>query len=292
MLFFLIVILFYHHVTDAQTPCAMSSIGGANSLRVMSYNIRYDKAADGINRWSVRKQNVFNLIRTRAPDIFGLQEALRGQISDLKYNLPHYNYYGVGDRDGKTSGEFVPIFYRSDRFDLLDNGTFWLSNTPTKPGSEGWDGADTRICSWVKLRDRQTYEIFYHFNTHFASKGRIARLESARLILIQIMLITGYSIPIILTGDLNASPYSDVYHTITTNTPLKDSKILSQRSHCGPDRTFSTFFVDYGMVKCIDHIFITSQYFNILQHGTLNDSNNGFYPSDHLPVLTEITFKK
>ncbi|CAF0849376.1 unnamed protein product [Adineta steineri] len=258
MLFFLIVILFYHHVTDAQTPCAMSSIGGANSLRVMSYNIRYETASDGINRWS----------------------------------LPHYNYYGVGDRDGKTSGEFAPIFYRSDRFDLLDNGTFWLSETPTKPGSEGWDGAATRICSWVKLRDRQIYQIFYQFNTHFASKGSVARLESARLILIQILLITGYSIPVILTGDFNAPTYSDGYHTIITNTPLKDSKILSQRSHCGPNRTFSTFFVDYGMVECFDHIFITPRYLNILQHGTLNDSNNGFYPSDHLPVLTEITFKK
>jgi endonuclease/exonuclease/phosphatase family metal-dependent hydrolase len=270
---------------------AMLPLGDAYSFRVMSYNIRYDTVSDGHNQWSLRKDNVVNLIRLRVPDLFGLQEALPRQIADLNAALPAYRYYGVGDRDGKTRGEFAPIFYRADRFDLLDSGTFWLSKTPTKPGSEGWDAAATRICSWVKLRDRRTYQTFYHFNTHFDSKGRTARLESARLILTQTKVIAGFSTPTILTGDFNASPSSDAYHTFITNTQFKDSKNLSQKSHCGPDSTFSTFVVGNQMGKSIDHIFVTSQDFKILQHGTLTDSNNGFYPSDHLPVLAEITLK-
>jgi len=134
--------------------------------------------------------------------------------------------------------------------------------------------------------------MFYHFNTHFDSTGRTARLESARLILSQTKVIAGFSTPIILTGDFNASPHSDAYQTFITNTIFKDSENLSEKSHCGPDSTFSTFFVGNTMGKGIDHIFITSQDFKILQHGTLTDSNNGYYPSDHLPVLVEMTFRK
>lgn len=202
-----------------------------------------------------------------------------------------YHHYGVGDRNGRGQGEFAPIFYRADRFDLLDNGTFWLSKTPSIAGSEGWDAVAPRICSWIKLRDRRTYQIFYHFNTHFDSKGRTSRLESARLILSQTKSIAGSSTPIILTGDYNASPTSEAYQTFITNTIYKDSKHLSEKSHCGPDSTFSTFFVGNAMGKCIDHIFVTSKDFRTLQHATLTDSNSGYYPSDHLPVLAEIVFK-
>jgi endonuclease/exonuclease/phosphatase family metal-dependent hydrolase len=96
----------------------------------------------------------------------------------------------------------------------------------------------------------------------------------------------------ILTGDFNASPSSDAYRTMITNTYFTDSKHLPETTHCGPDSTFATFVVGNPMGKCIDHIFVTSKDFQILQHGTLTDSNDGFYPSDHLPVLAEITFIK
>lgn len=267
------------------------STGGASALRVMTYNVRYETSSDGVNRWSVRKHNVFKLIRNHAPDVVGFQEVLRGQLYDLNAALPMYHHYGVGDRNGRGTGEFAPIYYRADRFDRLDNGTFWLSKTPSVPGSQGWDAAAPRICTWIKLRDRRTYQTFYYFNTHFDSQGRTSRLESARLILNQTKIIAGSSTPIILTGDFNASPTSEAYPTFITNTIFKDSKHLSEKSHCGPDSTFSTFFVGNTMSRSIDHIFVTSHHFRTLQHATLTDSNNGFYPSDHLPVLAEIVFK-
>ncbi len=96
----------------------MLSTGRVYSLRAMSYNIRYETASDGKNQWSFRKDHLANLIRNRAPDIFGLQEALRDQIADLKTALPIYHHYGVGDRNCRGRDEFAPIFYRSDRFDL------------------------------------------------------------------------------------------------------------------------------------------------------------------------------
>ncbi|CAF1220111.1 unnamed protein product [Rotaria sp. Silwood1] len=125
----------------------MLSTGGSYSFRVMTYNIRYDTVKDGKNQWSLRKNYLINLIRNRMPDLFGVQEALPNQIFDLQHALSAYRYYGVGKNDGKR-----------------------------------WDAAGTRTCTWVKLRDRYSLQIFYHFNTHFDSTGRTSRLESARLI--------------------------------------------------------------------------------------------------------------
>jgi endonuclease/exonuclease/phosphatase family metal-dependent hydrolase len=260
-------------------------------FRVMTYNIRLDTVVDGINRWALRKDRVINLIRYHAADLFGVQSALPNQIADLKAALPAFNWYGVGRDDGKCKGEFSAVFYRSDRFELLDKDTFWLSTTPKIPGSKGWDAYITRVCSWVKLRDRKTSQILYHFNTHFDHIGKIARQESARLIIARIQNITNLSAPTILTGDFNTEPNSDAYRTIITNSFLGDTKDLTATAHYGPNSTWSTFFVGRGLGDQLDYIFVTPQYLRILQHATLTDSNNKYYPSDHLPVLAELVLK-
>ncbi|CAF3646687.1 unnamed protein product [Rotaria sp. Silwood1] len=110
----------------------------------MSYNIRLDIAQDGQNQWSLRKDRLTSLIRYHRPDIFGVQEALPQQMADLKMALPIFDWYGVGRDDGKNRGEFSAVFYRSDRYEILDNGTFWLSETPDIAGSLGWDAANIR----------------------------------------------------------------------------------------------------------------------------------------------------
>ncbi|CAF4968406.1 unnamed protein product, partial [Rotaria sp. Silwood1] len=114
------------------------------SFRVMTYNIRWDVVEDGQNQWNLRKDRLISLIRYRKPDIFGVQEALPHQMVDLRMAFPAFGWYGVGRDDGKNAGEFSAIFYRSNRFEILDNGTFWLSETPGIPGSIGWDAAKTR----------------------------------------------------------------------------------------------------------------------------------------------------
>ncbi|CAF4027880.1 unnamed protein product [Adineta steineri] len=268
----------------------MISKGGATALRVMTYNIRYDTISDGQNQWSNRKAKVFQLIKDRTPDLLGIQEALARQMTDLQTALPNYRHYGVGRDDGNTKGEYSAIFYRADRFDLLKSGTFWLSPTPTIVGSKGWDAAITRICSWIQIRDKRTQQVLYHFNTHYDHKGENARLQSSQLILNQIKTIAGTTTPVIFTGDLNATPNSDPYRTIITNTAFKDSYSISEIPHCGPNGTFSTFDVSNKMGDRIDYIFSTS-HFKVLQHGALTDSNDGFYPSDHIPVLAEVIIK-
>ncbi|CAF1658197.1 unnamed protein product, partial [Adineta ricciae] len=162
---------------------------------------------------------------------------------DLQTALPTYRHYGVGRDDGKTKGEYSAIFYRADRFDLLKSGTFWLSETPTVVGSKGWDTSITRICSWTQVRDKRTQQTFYHFNTHYDHRGTNARLQSSHLILNQIKTIAGATAPVILTGDLNATPNSDPYRAIIADTIFKDAYTASELPHCGPSGTFSTFNV-------------------------------------------------
>ncbi|UJR20472.1 hypothetical protein I4U23_023601 [Adineta vaga] len=268
----------------------MSSEQGNLSFSVMTYNIRMDTADDGKNQWHLRKDRVINLIRHYAPALLGVQEALSQQMTDLQTGLTDYGSYGVGRNDGRDSGEFSAVFYRHDRFELMDKGTFWLSETPDTPGSKGWDAALPRICSWIKLRDRLTNKEICYFNTHFDHRGSVARRESARFILTRIQQITGSTIPAILTGDFNAGPESDAYRTILSNNILQDAKLLTELSHCGPQGTWCTFHVTSGIGDRIDYIFITPAHFKVLNHTHLIESENQCYPSDHLPVLAELIY--
>jgi endonuclease/exonuclease/phosphatase family metal-dependent hydrolase len=261
------------------------------SFRVMTYNIRLNTLFDVGNRWHCRKDRVISLIRRYTPDLLGVQEALSDQMTDLQTGLSDYDSYGVGRDDGKDSGEFSAVFYRRDRFELTDKGTFWLSEAPDTPGSKGWDAALPRICSWIKLKDRSTNKDICYFNTHFDHKGHKARQESARLILTRVQQIAGSSAPAILTGDFNVGPESDAYGIIITNTIFQDAKLLSESPHSGPDGSWSTFDVKSGIGDRIDYIFITSPHFKVLTHAHLTDSEKNCYPSDHLPVLAELAYK-
>ena len=138
-------------------------------FHVASYNIRYANPADEQrgNGWSQRCPVICNQIAYESFDLVGMQEVLKSQFDDLSNRLSRdYGCIGVGRNDGKTSGEYAPIFYKKDRFILLDSGCFWLSETPDKP-SVGWDAKYPRICSWAQLQDRNTGNTLYFLNTHF-----------------------------------------------------------------------------------------------------------------------------
>jgi endonuclease/exonuclease/phosphatase family metal-dependent hydrolase len=259
------------------------------NIRVMSYNVRYDNPGDGENRWSNRKDRLTKLISYHAPDVFGTQEVLLNQLQDIEKALPQYAWYGAGRDDGKQAGEFSAVFYNKDRFTLLDKGTFWLSPEPAKP-SKGWDAAIVRVCSWVKLKDKNTSRDFFLFNTHFDHIGVKAREQSAALIVKKIKELAG-NMPVILTGDFNTPDTAAPYKTIISSNILKDARELSKTGHYGPDGSFSTFEVASKLGERIDYIFVNNQY-EVLRHAILTDSQNGRYPSDHLPVIAEIRLKK
>ena len=272
--------------------CSLVSYGqqrlGDRSLRVMTFNIRYDEPRDGENAWANRKTKVADVIRFHKTDVVGVQEALLSQLRELESLLPDFAWCGVGRTDGKESGEYSAILYRKSRIQLIETRTFWLSETPEAAGSKGWDADYPRIVTWAKFRDRISKKTFFHFNTHFDHRGVRARTESASLILRRIGEISGTS-PFILTGDLNVREASDAYKTLATGTPatlLEDAKYASVSGHFGGNSTFSAFKeLEPGMK--IDYVFVRKG-IKVVEHGVLSDRWDRLWASDHLPVLAEI----
>lgn len=262
-------------------------------LRIMTFNIRYNNPNDGENAWPNRKDMVASVIHFHHADLVGVQEALKGQMLDLEDRLPEFAWFGVGRDDGKEAGEYSAIFYNKQRFELLEQNTFWLSETPQILGSIGWDAACVRIVTWGHFRDKKTGAKFYHFNTHFDHRGPAARENSANLIVKKIKEIAGDS-PVMLTGDFNFPPTSPLYSIITAIQPddnrviLYDALKASKQPPHGPDWSSHGWRPKGKPGQKIDYIFVTKDV-NVLQHGVLSDEWNGRYPSDHLPVLAEIT---
>lgn len=261
------------------------------SLRVITFNIRYDEPRDGVNAWANRKEKVASIIRFHKADVVGVQEALLTQLRDLERLLPDFAWCGVGRTDGKEGGEYSAILYRKSRFQLLKCETFWLSETPENAGSMGWDAAYPRIVTWAKFKDRVSKNVFIHFNTHFDHRGEKARTESASLILKRIGEISGNT-PYFFTGDLNVKEDSQAYKTLKTGSAsvhLLDAKYASSNGSFGGDSTFSAF-KELQPGNKIDYIFVREGT-RVLEHGVLADQWNGLWASDHLPVLAEIVLK-
>lgn len=264
-------------------------IGVAQSgkeMHVMSYNIRYKNTIDGINGWDNRKENVAALIKYHKPDIIGMQEAFLSQIDDLEKALPGYKWYGVPRVSG-ANGECSPIFYREDRYKLLDKGTFWYSETPSIKESKSWDAFYPRIASWCKFKDRRSGKEFYFFNTHFDHRGVVAREKSAEVLRRQIDSISKDK-PVIITGDFNTLPSSVPYEIICKEGIFKDALVTTETPHYGPVNSSSGFLVSKEPIRArIDYIFVNKNV-RVLQHATLSDQIEGRYFSDHLPVTATI----
>ena len=177
-----------------------------DTVKVMSFNIRVspDDGFDGENSWAVRKEGCIEMIRDVEPDLFGVQEGLCRQVRHLVDNLPEYGSHGIGNEADDT-GETNAVFYRKDRFELVDKGTFWLSETPGE-ASCGWDGAYKRVVSWVRLKDLARGGEVFFFNTHFDHMGKVAREQSGRMVVEAIRSMTGGGdCPVFLVGDFNAN---------------------------------------------------------------------------------------
>lgn len=264
------------------------------TLTVMSFNIRLHIASDGENNWENRRDWVGQMIEYNAPDIIGCQEVLFDQLTDMLNRLPAYGYVGVGRDDGIKSGEFSPIFYKRDKFQLIDNATFWLSETPQIPG-KGWDAAYVRIVSWAELKDKASGKIFYAFNTHFDNMGEVARKESALLLLRKIYEIAGKA-DAVITGDFNSTKQSEVYALLTTGAdkfnPLLDTYYVAESKY-GPEWTFHGFGqTPVEKREKIDYIFINHKNNAVVSKAVIISEQRGnLFLSDHCPVLAEIIFR-
>lgn len=256
-------------------------------FNVASYNLRMDTPRDSLDSWEHRKDMVNGLIRFHDFDIFGTQEGFHHQITDI-IKPGDYAYTGVGRDDGKDAGEHSAIIYKKNKFLVLDKGDFWFSETPEIPG-KGWDAiCCNRICSWAKFKDIISGKEFYFFNVHYDHQGKEARKQSSILLMKKIRKIAaGY--PVICTGDFNATPDSEPIKIINEKGLLNDSYKVTLQPPYGTTGTSNSFNIFAKMKNRIDYIWISKE-FTVNKYGVLNDVQYGHFPSDHFPVMINVSF--
>lgn len=263
---------------------------GAQELNVMTFNIRLNTANDSLNAWPYRKDKLASQVLYYKVHLLGVQEALHEQMVDLRERLTRYKSIGGGRDDGKEKGEYSAIFFDTTRLQLLKTAMFWLSETPEIPGSKSWDAAITRMVTWAKFRDRKTGKTFFAFNTHFDHIGKVARRESAHIILKKVKEIAGNA-AVVFTGDFNAQPADEPIMVIRDKTDplfLIDSKELSVTGHYGPTGTFNGFKSKETSDQPIDYIFLKGKW-KVGTHATLSESWDGRFASDHFSVIATLT---
>ena len=295
MLRFAFLLLTLSLLTPAGLAADPPAAAGPLSLRVMSFNIRYGTARDGEDHWDKRKDFVIDTIRAYNPDLLGMQEVLADQADFLRQRLGDYAFAGGGRDDGQRQGEYSPIMFRKDRFELLAHGQWWLSPTPEKVGSKGWDAALPRIVTWARLKDRPSGVTFLWYNTHWDHQGKVARVESGKLMRKLIEDSRGESeLPVVVTGDFNSTEESEQYHTLTTGdgTGLKlvDAyRIVHPQRQ--PDEASFNGFKGLRQGMRIDWVLHSPQW---IAKGAAIDrtEKDGHTPSDHYPVTAELELKK
>lgn len=250
------------------------------SLRVMSFNVRYPNPDDGVNRWESRRDLMVRTIEQQHPDVIGTQELFKLQGDYLVSKLKRYTWFGRG-RYGDDRDEHMGVFYRNDRLRVVESGNFWLSDTPDKPGSISWGHPMPRMVTWALFELKDGGQRFYYYNTHFPyrEQDEPARTHAAQEIIARIKTLPA-DVPVVLTGDFNTTPDSQA-HTLLSKS-LQDAR-TSATTHSGPDATFHNFTgkpdhrIDWilyrGLRASAEH--------------TITSSMDGHYPSDHFPVVAD-----
>ncbi len=267
----------------------------AEGMKIMSFNVRYGSADDKENSWELRKETLVEVIKENAPVALGVQEALVDQVNYIKDSLDGYDAIGVGRDDGKEKGEFMSIFYKKDELELLDSGTFWLSETPEEP-SLGWDARCKRVVTWGRFRCKKTDKTFVYANTHLDHVGKVARQKGAELILSRIESMGGVDSPFILSGDFNVTEEWEAYKTIVAGLDgqkgLIDTNKVAKVREIAQEYTAHAFGrITAPNAKIIDFIFVNDKFdvekfkINPVKH------TNGRYASDHSSIVATLSFK-
>ena len=261
------------------TSCTTSS-----ELKVMSYNIRLDHSGDGENAWPVRKEATIEMIKDLQPDVFGVQEAYDHQVAYVTENLPVYQNVGVGREDGVLEGEMMCIFWNSDVIEMIEWGTYWLSETPEVP-SMGWDAACYRTATWALMKDKRTGKKFYFVNTHLDHVGKEAQKNGLALIVDKIAEINPDGLPMVLTGDFNVKPDNPVLKDLDAR--MKCTRKIAARTdnhHTfnGWGKASKDMVIDYiyisGFSSCTEYQTVTKKYLDRT------------FVSDHYPIVARLIF--
>lgn len=247
--------------------------------RVVTFNLRY--TGEGKTSVAFREKLLISQVGEYNPDSMGFQEATPEWLGFLRNGFKNYAYVGKPRDDGKISGEANPIFYRKDKYDLVESDTFWLSKTPDKAGSSDWNSGCPRICTYAVLENKETKERYVHFNTHLDNSSSAARKEQIKVLFNKLNEYIGVY-PVVLTGDFNALSSSAVYSYVTN--VLNDSRIKA------PVTSDMYTFHNYGTSKqLIDYIFVSSDVEPLVYH-VIDDKLLDTYLSDHFGIYVDLKF--
>ncbi|KLU03401.1 endonuclease/exonuclease/phosphatase family protein [Rhodopirellula islandica] len=259
------------------------------SFTAMTYNIRYLNSHDRLDLWSMRRSKVIETIASS--DVVGLQEVTVKQLRDVQAGTPEWTWYGVGRDDGEEGGEFAPIGYRHDRFEAVDHGTLWLSDTPTVVGSKGWDAALPRTMTWMVLRHKVDRAEFLVINSHFDHRGSQAREESGRQVAEEVDQ-RAVNLPVIVMGDFNATSESAPLKALQAGkrVSLLDARDMVEGKPTGPTGTWNGFKA-IQPDRRIDHVLVSDRV-TVQEYKTLDPRTEaGRFASDHLPIVIRVELK-
>jgi endonuclease/exonuclease/phosphatase family metal-dependent hydrolase len=257
------------------------------NLRAMTYNLKHWNASPP-NAWADRRPVCKALIEISAPDVIGTQEGFYQQLRDMDDDLPGYAWLGLG-REGGSHGEFMAVFYRTDRLDPLEYGHYWLSDTPEVIGSITWDHGNHRMVTWIRFRDLAAppgaQDEFYFVNTHFDHAVEEARRKAALLVVERLGSLDD-DLPIVMTGDFNAyAADSEAYRILVTDGPMRDTWYDGEST----PQDLSSFHGYKGPREGgrIDWI-LTRGDFRGMRSEIITYSEGDQFPSDHFPIVADI----
>lgn len=283
----------------AVISCTAAPPEAALELHVMTFNIRYGTANDGENSWPNRNRFVLEVMNDYGPDVLAIQEALDFQLGELSEAMEGYGVIGVGRDDGIAAGEFTAILYRTSRFDVVESGTFWFSDTPQAPGSASWGNNITRICTWAIMSERVTGLQFYVYNLHLDHESQPSRERSSRLLAARISARSRQA-PFIVTGDFNAGEENSAMRFLlgeirqigmegegpVTSPGLRDTYRVLHRDSVDVG-TFNAFRGERSGEK-IDAVLVSAEW-RVSEAAIVRTAVNGRYPSDHFPVVATVS---
>jgi endonuclease/exonuclease/phosphatase family metal-dependent hydrolase len=260
-----------------------SALAAQAPIRAMSFNIRYGTAKDGEHSWPNRRSHLIAVIRDHAPQILGVQEALRDQLDELRAALPHHREIGVGRDDGKTAGEYTALYVDSTRFGVVAEGTFWFSDTPQVPGSTSWGNRITRICTWARLVDRATGDTMRVYNLHWDHESQPSRVRSAAQLLARLTRDASTNDRVLVVGDFNADERNPAYQALLGDRRIRLRDTFREvHATAKVVGTFNAFRGDStgGM---IDHV-LAGPRWRVVASGIDRRRFGTLWPSDHFPV--------
>ena len=273
----LIVLFFYLPRYWSRDVVVKPSENTGDELTIMSANVRCYSPFDFFKRsWFYRAELLTSDIAAVTPDIICFQEVNAIHYKYLTSVMEGYESF-VTYRDNSLAQEGCSIFYRADRFEEIERGHFWLSETPDVM-SKDWGSAHYRICVYVCLKDLNTGKEFIVFNTHLDHKSEEARIKGIQVVLDKIAALDGR--PAFLMGDMNALEGTKTIESTKEN--FDDAEKIALCA-IGSNYTYNNWGEPEEDDR-IDYILISKGDATVIEYHVVNNSHNGIYSSDHCPI--------